>query len=104
MFSDARVVLHLLTLEFGSPSDAPPSWEEKKLAGRIASMLKTFEEKQLEDVYDEVHLEIKEDCLDAEQTMGDEEKVDEYNQAGESGTVTFSGGLQRIRYVLVLMV
>ncbi|VDP37644.1 unnamed protein product [Heligmosomoides polygyrus] len=78
--------------------------EEKRLAGRIANILKAFEEMQLEDVYDKDHLEVDEDGMDAEWTMGNEEKVEEYNQAGGSGT--FSGGLQvrRVRYVLVLVV
>ncbi|VDP21897.1 unnamed protein product [Heligmosomoides polygyrus] len=88
MSNSARVVIHLLFLECGTPLDAPPSREEKKLADRTARILRPFEGKPLEEIHDEENLEIEEDEVDGGWNIIDEDEDLNMDQPAGSKTIT----------------
>ncbi|VDP14234.1 unnamed protein product [Heligmosomoides polygyrus] len=89
MSADGRVVIHLLTLKCGPPLDKESSWEEIKMAERMASILKDFEARQLE-VDEGEQLEVVEE--EEEDWDPQDELMDVERQASSGHMITFSGG------------
>ncbi|VDO76371.1 unnamed protein product [Heligmosomoides polygyrus] len=87
MSADGRVVIRLLTLKCGPSLDKESSRKEIKLAGRMASILKDFETRQLEVDEDE-QLEVVEE--EEEGWDPQDELMDVERQASSGHMITFS--------------